>query len=103
MLIDILLERARHVYERAIDFLGTEYLDEKVLMAFARFEIRCKEHERARVIFKFAIQTLSKDKVPELYRLYVGFEKQHGNRDAVEEALIEKRRVQYEEVRRLLV
>ena len=47
--------RARNVYERAIDFYGDEFLDERLFVNFAKFEERQREYERARVIYKYAL------------------------------------------------
>jgi crooked neck len=38
-----LLEKAREIYSQAIEFLGEEHIDQKVLVAFAKFEIKLKE------------------------------------------------------------
>jgi hypothetical protein len=34
---------ARQVFERAVEFYGEEYIDEKLFLAFGRFEENCKE------------------------------------------------------------
>lgn len=38
--------KAREIYERAVDFFGDDYLDEKLFMAFAKFEETHREHDR---------------------------------------------------------
>lgn len=43
-----LLRCGRGVYERALAELPDEEKTEKLFSAFARFEERCKEYERAR-------------------------------------------------------
>ena len=43
------------MYERAIDFYGDEFLDERLFVNFAKFEERQREYERARVIYKYAL------------------------------------------------
>merc|ERR1719188_2138174 len=53
--------------------------------------------ERAQAIFKLALDVLPKGASDELYRAYVSFEKQHGDRDAIEEVVLNKRRFVYEE------
>lgn len=58
---------------------------------------RHKEYERARVIYKYALDNMSRESVPELYREFVTFEKKHGNREAIEDVIVGKRRTQYEE------
>ncbi|EYC42379.1 hypothetical protein Y032_0533g3052 [Ancylostoma ceylanicum] len=43
---------ARAVFERGMEYFGEDNIQEKLLVAFALFEERQKEHERARVIYK---------------------------------------------------
>mmetsp|Transcript_31945 Transcript_31945/g.67984 ORF Transcript_31945/g.67984 Transcript_31945/m.67984 type:complete len:673 (-) Transcript_31945:69-2087(-) len=90
------IARARSGFEKGIELLGTE-LDEKFYMKFAQFEQRQKEMERAQAIYKLALDTLPKGASDDLYRAYVSFEKQHGDRDAIEEVVLNKRRFIYEE------
>merc|ERR1712187_818495 len=78
------------------ELLGSE-LDEKFYMKFAQFEQRQKEMERAQAIYKLALEILPKGASDELYRSYVSFEKTHGDRDAIEEVVLNKRRFIYEE------
>eukprot|EP00927_Polykrikos_kofoidii_P002117 TRINITY_DN10821_c0_g1_i1.p1 TRINITY_DN10821_c0_g1~~TRINITY_DN10821_c0_g1_i1.p1 ORF type:complete len:679 (-),score=158.26 TRINITY_DN10821_c0_g1_i1:131-2167(-) len=88
--------RARSGYEKGIELLGSE-LDEKFYMKFAQFEQRLREMERAQAIYKLALDVLPKGGSDELYRAYVSFEKQHGDRDAIEEVVLNKRRFLYED------
>ncbi|CAJ1332671.1 unnamed protein product [Effrenium voratum] len=88
--------RARSGFEKAVELLGNE-LDEKFYIKFALFEQRQREMERAQAIFKLALDILPKGASDELYRAYVSFEKQHGDRDAIEEVVINKRRYIYED------
>lgn len=37
------IAKARSVYERAVEFFGEEYMDEKLFVAFAKFEENQKE------------------------------------------------------------
>lgn len=39
----IYLDKCREIYTEAIQYLGDEKLDQKVLVAFAKFEIKMKE------------------------------------------------------------
>lgn len=90
------IARARSGFEKAVELLGSE-LDEKFYIRFAQFEQRQKEMERAQAIFKLALDVLPKGASDELYRAYVSFEKQHGDRDAIEEVVLNKRRFIYED------
>ncbi|KAI8371517.1 uncharacterized protein BYT42DRAFT_616603 [Radiomyces spectabilis] len=91
------LDKCREIYTEAIQYMGDDKLDQKVLVAFAKFEIKMKEFERARVIFKYGLDRLPKSKSESLYNQYTNFEKQHGNKEGIENVVIGKRRVQYEE------
>eukprot|EP00698_Gefionella_okellyi_P005677 TRINITY_DN15145_c0_g1_i1.p1 TRINITY_DN15145_c0_g1~~TRINITY_DN15145_c0_g1_i1.p1 ORF type:complete len:672 (-),score=174.63 TRINITY_DN15145_c0_g1_i1:46-2061(-) len=90
-------DRARAVYERAIEELGERGNDERIFVAFARFEERIRQVDRARAIYKYALDHISKEEATELYKRFIAFEKQHGDRNAIEDVIIGKRRFQYEE------
>lgn len=90
------IPRARSGFEKAIELLSEE-LDEKFYIKFAQFEQRQSEMERAQSIYKLALDTLPKGASDDLYRAFVSFEKQHGDRDAIEEVVLNKRRFVYEE------
>mmetsp|Transcript_9622 Transcript_9622/g.23880 ORF Transcript_9622/g.23880 Transcript_9622/m.23880 type:complete len:674 (+) Transcript_9622:39-2060(+) len=89
---------ARAVYEGALQNLDERDHTEELFIAFAQFEERAKETERARVIYKYALDQLPKSKAQELYKKYVLFEKQHGDRSGIEDVINSKKRFQYEEV-----
>lgn len=91
------IDEAREVYSRAIEFLGDEYLDEKLYLAFARFEEHQKEHERARAIYKYALEKLPEDKREEIYKAYTIHEKKYGDRTGIESIISNKRKLKYEE------
>ena len=88
---------SRRVYERAVDFFGDDHMDEKLFIAFAKFEEGQKEHERATAIYKFALEHMSKDKAADLYKAYTIHQKKFGERDAIEDVIVSKRKFQYEE------
>ncbi|CAN0555836.1 unnamed protein product, partial [Ectocarpus sp. 12 AP-2014] len=77
--------RSRGVYERALAELPDSEKTEKLFSAFAHFEERCKEFDRARVIYKYALDQMPREQVPELYRDFIGFEKRHGSVQGIEE------------------
>ncbi len=60
---------ARSIYERAVEFFGEEFMDERRFLAFAKFVENQKEHDRARVIYKYALDTMPKEKCAELYKV----------------------------------
>lgn len=88
---------ARKVYERAVEFFGDDYMDEDLFVAFAKFEEKQKEYERAKVIFKYALDRIPKEKAQQLYRAYTIHEKKFGNKTSIEAAINEKRKFQYEQ------
>jgi crooked neck len=89
--------RARNVYERAVEKLADDEEAEMLFVAFAEFEERCKETERARCIYKFALDHIPKGRAEDLYRKFVAFEKQYGDKEGIEDAIVGKRRFQYED------
>lgn len=92
---------ARRCYERAVEELGEDTQDEELYIKFAEFEQMVDEPERARAIYRYALDHLPRSSVAELYRRYMAFEKQRGDRDGVEEAIVSERRFHYEaEVRK---
>jgi crooked neck len=95
------LDKGREVFQTALQFFGDEEEQiekaQAVFNAFAKMEIRLKEYERARVIYKFALERLPRSKSATLYASYTKFEKQHGTRSILESTVLGKRRIQYED------
>ncbi|KAF1810350.1 Pre-mRNA-splicing factor clf1 [Eremomyces bilateralis CBS 781.70] len=87
----------RDVYGNAISALGDHFMDEKLFMAYARFETKLKEYERTRAIYKYALDRMPRSKSMTLHKSYTQFEKQFGDQEGVEDVVIAKRRVQYED------
>lgn len=77
--------------------LGKEALDENFLMVFAKFEIKRKEFDRAKVLFNYALENLPADKQKRIHNLYVDFQKQFGSREDMEDIVLSKRRAILEE------
>ena len=87
----------REVFGMAIETLGDHFMDERLFIAYARYEAKLKEYERARAIYKYALDRLPRSKAMTLHKSYTTFEKQFGDREGVENVILSKRRVQYEE------
>ena len=87
----------REVFGLAIETMGDEFMDEKLFIAYARFEAKLKEYERARAIYKYALDRMPRSKSATLHKQYTTFEKQFGDREGVEDVVLSKRRVMYEE------
>ncbi|KAI1121593.1 cell cycle control protein [Nemania abortiva] len=87
----------REVFGAAVEALGDEFVDEKLFIAYARFEAKLKEYERARAIYKYALDRLPRSKSMGLHKAYTTFEKQYGDRDGVEDVVLSKRRRIYED------
>ena len=90
------INSCRTIYERGVEFFGDEYMDEKLFIAFAQFEESQKEHDRARGIYKYALDKMSKDKTAELYKAYTIHEKKFGEKVGIENVIMKKRKLQYE-------
>ncbi|GAA5849701.1 hypothetical protein JCM8547_000538 [Rhodosporidiobolus lusitaniae] len=95
------VDRAREIYQMGFEFYGQdeEGIDksQSLYSAFAKMEVRHKEFDRARVIYKFALDRLPRSRSTQLYASYSNFEKQHGTRSGIEVTVLGKRRLQYEE------
>jgi crooked neck len=87
----------REVFGTAVEALGDDFMDERLFIAYARYEAKLKEYERARAIYKYALDRLARSKSISLHKAYTTFEKQFGDREGVEDVILSKRRVQYEE------
>jgi len=87
----------REVFGMAVEALGEDFMDERLFIAYARYEAKLKEYERARAIYKYALDRLPRSKSLVLHKAYTTFEKQFGDREGVEDVILSKRRVQYEE------
>ena len=89
---------ARKVYEDAQEELPPDLKsDEQYFIAFAHFEERNKEYDRARALYQYALDNLPKHRARELYEKYVQFEKSFGDKEGVELVILSKKRFQYEE------
>ncbi|WFD25075.1 NineTeen Complex (NTC) component [Malassezia nana] len=95
------LEQARKVFHMALDFFGEEgdalERAQTVFTAFAKMETRQGEYERARMIYKYALERIPRAKSEGIYTSYTRFEKQFGSIKGVEDTVTQKRRLQYEE------
>ncbi|KAL3839405.1 hypothetical protein ACJIZ3_023996 [Penstemon smallii] len=91
------IARARNCYDRAVSKLSDDKDAEELFLAYAEFEDMCNETERARRIYKLALDRIPKERAEELFNKYVAFEKQYGDREGIEDAILGKRRVQYED------
>ncbi|KAI0553513.1 cell cycle control protein [Xylaria curta] len=87
----------REVFGAAVEALGDEFVDERLFIAYARFEAKLKEYERARAIYKYALDRLPRSKSMGLHKAYTTFEKQYGDKDGVEDVVLSKRRRIYED------
>jgi crooked neck len=89
---------ARRVLERALDELRDEERDAGLYAYFAKFEQECGEAERARAVFRLGLVALGEGGTgaASLHAAFLAFEKQHGSRAGIEEAIITKRRGTYE-------
>ncbi|KAK2742572.1 NineTeen Complex (NTC) component [Myotisia sp. PD_48] len=87
----------RQVYGFAVETLGYDFMDEKLFISYARYEAKLKEYDRARAIYKFGLDRLPRSKAGALQKAYTMFEKQFGDRSGIEDVILSKRRVQYEE------
>jgi len=57
------------------------------------------QHDRARVIYKYALDHIPKEKTGEIYKAYTIHEKKYGDRTDIENVTVSKRKRQYEQVK----
>lgn len=95
------VDKAREVFTMALEYFGEEEHQleraQTVYTAFAKMEARAKEYDRARAIYKYALERLPRSKSQGIYSSYTRFEKQFGDRQGIEDTVLGKRRIQYEE------
>lgn len=60
------------------------------------------QHDRARVIYKYALDHIPKEHTAELYKAYTIHEKKYGDRTGIEDVIVSKRKFQYEEVKKII-
>jgi crooked neck len=89
-------ENSRAVYERAVEYFGVENMSEDLMLAFAWFEESQKEFDRARGIYKLALDKLGKARAEKIFVAYTQYEKKYGDRSKVEGVIVDKRRFMYE-------
>ena len=92
------IKYAREVYSKAAEYLiGIPRDFEELLIHFADFEKMLKEFERAREIYRYGLNHLPKNFSRSIHYQYEKFEKLHGDMKMIEDAILNKRRVHYEE------
>uniref|UniRef100_A0A0G4FV76 Suppressor of forked domain-containing protein n=1 Tax=Chromera velia CCMP2878 TaxID=1169474 RepID=A0A0G4FV76_9ALVE len=91
------IERARAGFEKAIEVLHVEDLDEDFYIKFASFEERQREFDRSKAIYKLALERLPKSESEELYRRFVSFQKRFGEKEEIEDVVVDRRRFFYED------
>jgi crooked neck len=98
------VDTARQVYADAIDDLfGSDenvYFGEEaqqLYVRFAQFEEKHREVERARVIYKYALDHIPKQFASDVYKSFMNFEKQFGDREGIEQVILGKKRFEYEQ------
>jgi crooked neck len=84
----------REIYRRAVETLTS--VDEKIYIAYARFETIWKDYSCARAIYKYGISHLARSHSNVLQKAYNTFEKQFCTTEGLEDAVQVKRRDQYE-------
>eukprot|EP00884_Botryococcus_braunii_P014025 jgi/Botrbrau1/22623/Bobra.176_1s0051.1 len=90
------VELARQCYERAVEELGEDGQTEELYLKFAEFEELCKEADRARAIYRYALDHIPRAQASAVYERFVQFEKRHGDRTGIEDVIDSERRFQYE-------
>jgi crooked neck len=56
------------------------------------------QHDRAKAIYKYAIEKLPEEKREDIYKALTVHEKKYGNKEDIELAILSKRKIKYREV-----
>jgi len=91
------LVEAREIYEMALQALGDDVYQPKYFLDFSDMEIEAGETARARQIFKYALDHVPKRDAQDLFKKYMAFEKQYGDRTSIDTVILNKRRFEFEE------
>lgn len=91
------VDLVRQLFERTCEALGDDFMSEKVIIEWARWETSLGETERARAIYLFALNRLPRSKSQNIQKSFVSFEKTFGDTSGIENVVLAKRRVQYED------
>ncbi|KAF5205381.1 Pre-mrna-splicing factor clf1 [Thalictrum thalictroides] len=96
------VDMARKCFECALERVCTDDKGVEILfIEFAEFEEESKEIERARGVYKFALNYIPRAQAENLCKKFVEFEKRHGNKEVIEDSIVGEKRSQYEiEVRK---
>jgi crooked neck len=55
------------------------------------------------MIYQYALENLPEGQKENLYNVYTQFEKQYGSKDGLEDVIVSKRRLKYEQVSKHLI
>ncbi|GAB64701.1 splicing factor [Plasmodium cynomolgi strain B] len=91
------VDRARACFEKCIELLPPSFLDEHFYVHFCNFEEENNEYERCRKIYIEALKILPKNKSEFLYKSFLQFQKKYADKDELDETLMIKERITYEE------
>lgn len=91
------IDSARAVYEQAVQDLQDDDDIGQLYVHFAEFEEMVGENERARAIYRYAIDSLPKGQAEELLSKLASFERRHGSREGIEDVVTSRKRLEYEE------
>ncbi len=91
------IEESRAIYERALDVLAdSPTLEPRLFICFARFEVKQREFDRARAIFKLGMEQFPPHLAPALQHSYVQFEREWGDSVGITQSVVlQKRRLHY--------
>ena len=91
------IEESRSIFERSLDLLEeSPDIEPRLFLAFAKFETRQREIDRARSIFHLAMERFPAHLAPALQHSHAQFEREWGDSAAaIDSVILQKRRVQY--------
>lgn len=91
------IDESRSIFEKSLDLLDeSPELEPRLFIAFAKFEIRQREIDRARAIYHLGIERFPAHLAPALQHSHAQFEREWGDSAAaIDSVILQKRRAQY--------
>ncbi|EDO08038.1 tetratricopeptide repeat (TPR) domain containing protein [Babesia bovis T2Bo] len=88
---------ARAAYVKCLEIIPPELLTEEFFLKFAAFETQQGNLSGAEKVYEQGLGILPRESSEQLYRSFVSFQKQHRDRETIDNLVVTKRRNEYEE------
>ncbi|GBE59158.1 crooked neck family 1 isoform [Babesia ovata] len=89
--------RARAAFVKCLEIVPSELLTEEFFIKFAAFETSQANIAGAEKVYEQGLMTLPRENAELLYRTYVSFQKQHKDKETIDNLIVTKKRNEYEQ------